>query len=94
MVNILYKLYIFNFMFFIKFLKIYKKCKIKNVKAPFQRIGIDIIRSKKGNRYIVTAIDYFTKWLIVKVIKEAIVKTVSKFIYKKIICEHRCLQIL
>ena len=67
-------------------------------KAPFQRIGIDIVRpltiTKKGNRYIVTAMDYFTKWPIAKAIKEATAKTVSKFIYEKIICEHGCPQVL
>ena len=50
--------------------------------------------TKKENRYIVTTMDYFTKWLIVKAIKEAIAKTISKFIYEKIICEHGCLQVL
>ncbi len=68
------------------------------LKAPFQRIEIDIIGPliimKKGNRYIVTAIDYFTKWLIAKAIKEAITKIISKFIYKKIICKYRCPQVL
>ena len=68
------------------------------LKAPFQRIGIDIVGpltiTKKGNRYIVTAIDYFTKWLIAKAIKEATAKIVSKFIYEKIICEHGCPQVL
>ncbi len=67
-------------------------------KAPFQRIGIDIIGlltiTKKGNRYIVIAMDYFIKWLIAKVIKEATAKTISKFIYEKIICEHGCPQVL
>ena len=68
------------------------------LKAPFQRIGIDIVGpliiTKKRNRYIVTAMDYFTKWLIVKAIKEVTAKTVSKFIYEKIICEHGCPQVL
>src|SRR6266498_3466192 len=63
-----------------------------------QRRGIDIVGpltiTKKGNRYIVTAIDYFTKWPIAKAIKEATAKTVSKFIYEKIICEHGCPQVL
>ena len=67
-------------------------------KAPFQRIGIDIIGpltiTKKENRYIVTAMDYFTKWPIAKAIKEVTAKTVSKFIYEKIICEHGCPQVL
>ncbi len=38
--------------------------------------------------------DYFIKWLIAKAIKEDTVKTVSKFIYKKIICEYGCSQVL
>ena len=67
-------------------------------KVLFQRIGIDIVGlltiTKKENRYIMIAMDYFTKWPIVKAIKETIVKTISKFIYKKIICEHGCSQVL
>ena len=38
--------------------------------------------------------DYFTKWLIAKAIKEAIAKTISKFIYERIICKHGCSQVL
>ncbi len=44
--------------------------------------------TKKENRYIVTAIDYFTKWPITKALKEVIARAVSKFIYEKIICEY------
>src|SRR6266540_418171 len=68
------------------------------LKAPFQRIEIDIVGlltiTKKRNRYIMTAIDYFTKWLIAKAIKEVTAKTISKFIYEKIICKHGCSQVL
>jgi len=67
-------------------------------KASFQRIRIDIVGpliiTKKGNRYIVTAMDYLIKWPIVKAIKETTAKTISKFIYEKIICEHGCPQVL
>jgi len=67
-------------------------------KALFQWIGIDIVRLltiiRWGNYYIVTAIDYFTKWPIAKVLKKATARTVSKFIYEKIICEHECPEIL
>src|SRR6266498_4418313 len=38
--------------------------------------------------------DYFTKWPIAKALKEATTKAVSKFIYKKIICEHGCPEVL
>ena len=69
-----------------------------SAKAPFQRIEIDIVKpltiTRQGNRYIVTAMDYFTKWPIAKVLKEATAKAVSKFIYQKIICEHGCLEVL
>ncbi len=61
-------------------------------------IGIDIVKpltiTKKENRYIVTAMNYFTKWSIAKAIKKATAKTISKFIYKRIICEYGCPQIL
>ncbi len=67
-------------------------------KAPFQRIGIDIVGpltiTRRGNRYIVTAMDYFTKWPIAKALKETTAKAVSKFIYQKIICEHGCPEVL
>ena len=39
-------------------------------------------------------IDYFTKWLIAEALKEATVKAVGSFIYRKIICEHGCPEIL
>jgi len=38
--------------------------------------------------------DYFTKWPIEKALKEAIARTVSKFIYEKIICKHGCPEVL
>ena len=68
------------------------------VKAPFQRIGIDIVGlltiTQRENRYIITAMDYFTKWSIAKALKEAMARTVSKFIYEKIICEYGCSEVL
>ncbi len=67
-------------------------------KAPFQRIGIDIVGlltiTRQGNWYIVTAIDYFIKWLIAEALKEATAKAISSFVYRKVICEHGCPEIL
>ena len=66
------------------------------VKEPFYQIGIDIVgplpQTKKGNRYIVVAIDYFTKWPEAKALKEASAKEVSTFIFDDIICRHGCSQ--
>ncbi|GET63907.1 GapPol polyprotein [Rhizophagus irregularis DAOM 181602=DAOM 197198] len=62
------------------------------VKEPFHMIGIDVIgplpRTEEGNKYIVVAIDFFTKWPEAKAIKEANAKEISKFIYEEIICQH------
>ena len=59
----------------------------------FQRISIDIVGplpiTEKGNRYIVTAMDYFTKWLEVRAIKTANAEEVLNFIYKDIICTYK-----
>ncbi len=40
------------------------------------------------------AMDYFTKWPITEALKEATAKAVSSFVYRKIICEHECPEIL
>ena len=64
------------------------------VEEPFSRIGIDIVgplpESKNGNRYIVVAMDYFTKWPEARALREATAKEVAKFIYEDIICRHGC----
>ena len=44
----------------------------------------------EGNKYIVVAVDHFTKWPEARAIKEATAKEVSTFIYEEIICRHGC----
>jgi hypothetical protein len=44
----------------------------------------------EGNKYIIVAMDYFTKWPEAKAVKNADAKEVSKFIYEEIICRHGC----
>ncbi|CAB4494325.1 unnamed protein product [Rhizophagus irregularis] len=62
------------------------------VKGPFHRIGIDIKGplpiTSSGNRYIIVAIDYFTKWPEARAISNIKAETVAKFIYEEIICKH------
>ena len=61
-------------------------------KAPFERIGIDFVgplpKTSQGNRYILVAVDYFTKWPEAKATKRADVQTVVDFLYEEIICRH------
>ena len=55
-------------------------------------IGIDVVRpltkTTTGNKYIVVAMDYFTKWPEAKALKEANAREISIFIYEDIICRH------
>ena len=62
------------------------------VGQPFERIGLDFVgplpRTKNGNKYILVASDYLTKWPEAKVMKEATANKTVEFIYKEIICRH------
>ena len=68
------------------------------VEVPFERIGIDFVgplpRTRKGNKYILVATDYLTKWPEAKAMKEATAKVTVEFIYKGIICRHGCPKII
>src|SRR3954454_16636756 len=63
---------------------------------PFYRIGIDIVGplpvTERKNRYIVTAMDYMTKWPKARALSEATAEQVANFIYEDIICRHGCPQ--
>jgi hypothetical protein len=63
-----------------------------SIGQPFSRIGIDIKGplpiTKNNNRYIIVAMDYFTKWPEAKAISNIRANTVAEFIYKEIICRH------
>ncbi len=56
----------------------------------FERVGIDIVgplpKTLKGNRYIVVAIEYLTKWPEARALANATAENVADFIYEEIIC--------
>src|SRR6266498_994706 len=64
----------------------------------FKRWGVDIIRplpiTRERNRYIVVAMDYFSRWLEARPLKAANADTVAIFLYEKIICRFETLRIL
>ena len=45
-----------------------------------------------GNKYIIVAMDYFTKWPEAKAVSNATAEQVAIFIYEDIICRHGCPQ--
>ena len=44
----------------------------------------------KGNRYIIVATDYLTKWPEAEAVTQATGQRVADFIYQVIICRHGC----
>src|SRR6266511_1751302 len=56
----------------------------------FERWGVDIVGSllitKEGNRYIVVAINYFSRWPEARPLKIVNADTVVTFLYEEIIC--------
>ncbi len=56
----------------------------------FERWGVDIVGSlpitREGNRYIIVAMDYFSRWLEARPLKTANADTVATFLYEEIIC--------
>ncbi len=64
------------------------------IKELFYQQGIDIVgsltESSRGNKYIVVAIDYFTKYPEARALANANARNVANFLYEDIICRHGC----
>lgn len=62
---------------------------IPPVALPFERWGMDFIsnlpETKAGNKHILTAIDYATRWVIAKAVPDMRTSTVVQFLYKDIL---------
>lgn len=65
---------------------------IPAVAIPFERWGIDAVgplpETKAGNRHIITAIDYATRWVVAKAVKSVDAVTVAKFLYEDILMNY------
>lgn len=62
--------------------------------APFKRWGLDFIgilpETDKGNRWLITGIDYGTRWPIARAIPAATSFETAKFLYEEIMCRFGC----
>ena len=72
-----------------------KQNNMKRTIAPsdiFERWGVDIVgpllATEKGNRYIIVAMDYFSRWPEAKAVKRANAEQVADFVYERIICRY------
>jgi hypothetical protein len=68
------------------------------VGRPFERIGLDFVgplpRTKNGNKYILVASDYLTKWPEARAMRNATASNTIEFIYREIICRHGCPEVI
>ena len=62
------------------------------VERPFEKVGIDLLGpfpiSKQGNRMIIVAVDYLTKWVELQAIPTGKADDVSEFFVKQIFLRH------
>ena len=62
------------------------------IPEPFSHIGIDVMGplpiSSTGKRYIILAVDFFTKYTEGIAVEDADAQTVVKFLHSDIICRH------
>ncbi|KAH9266874.1 hypothetical protein BASA84_000939 [Batrachochytrium salamandrivorans] len=56
------------------------------VALPFERWGIDfygpMVETKSGNKYLITCIDYATRWVLAKPVKDMTESAVAAFLYE------------
>jgi len=68
------------------------------VEQPFDRIGLDFVGplpvTSRGNKYIIVAMDYLTKWPEAKAMPNAKASSAANFFYEEIVCRHGCPKVL
>lgn len=63
------------------------------VHSPFHTVGMDIVgpfKNSRGYKYIIVAIDYLTKFVEAKPLRNIEATTVQKFIERRIVLKHGC----
>jgi Integrase core domain len=62
------------------------------VVGPFETVGVDILgpfpRSNAGNKYVILAVDYLTKWTMTRAVPSANADEVVRFFLEKIVYHH------
>ena len=71
---------------------------IKKFPKPFFQVGIDVMGplpiTKSGKRYIVIAVDHFTKWVEIRALESNDAQSIASFFHEDVICRHGVPEIL
>ena len=75
------------------------RSQLHSVNVPqgvMRQIGVDITQlppTEDGYRYVVMAIDYFSKWPEARALRAKTALSVAAFLFEEIICRHGCIEI-
>lgn len=71
---------------------------IKKFPTPFYQVGMDVMGplpiTRSGKRYIVIAVDHFTKWVEIRAIESNDAQSIASFFHEDVICRHGVPEIL
>jgi hypothetical protein len=71
---------------------------IKKLPEPFYQVGMDVMGplpiTKSGKRYIIIAVDHFTKWVEIRALESNDAQSIASFFYEDVICRHGVPKIL
>lgn len=58
---------------------------------PFAQWGMDLINpflaARVGSKFVVVAVDYFTKWIEAEALASISSQTITKFLLKSVVCQ-------
>lgn len=58
----------------------------------FEKVGVDLIRpfplTKSGNKHIIVAVDYLTKWVMARSVAQAGTREIVDFFVRRVVLQH------
>ena len=58
------------------------------VSEPFKRVGVDIMKTERGKKYMIVFMDYLTKWVEAYATEEQTSEAIVRLLVDNIVCWH------